>query len=119
MTESPADAGIRLARAAEGIHLNARRLRHELDRVLAECGSDDLLQLETREASRILVTTSSLLMVLQADVLEVLEARAMVSERLLADARTVVAALRAQMDGHEGKRPPSTKTGADKLPRAG
>ena len=101
------------------MHLTARRLRHELDRVVAECGADDLLQLERREASRILVTTSSLLMVLQADILEALEARAMVSERLLAEARTVMAALRARMDGYEGNRPVSTKTAADKPPRAG
>ena len=101
------------------MHLTARRLRHELDRVLAECGADDLLQLERREASRILVTTSSLLMVFQADVLEVLEARAIVSEHLLAEAKTVMAALCGQMDGHEEKRPASMKTGAVKSPRAG
>ena len=95
------------------------RLRHELDRVLAECGADDLLRSDSHGGGQVLVTASSLLMVLQSDILEVLEARALVSGRVLAEARTVMAALSFQMAGHDGARPPSTKIGADKPPRAG
>lgn len=101
------------------MYLSARRLRHELDRVLAVCGADDLLHPDSRGAGQVLVNTSALLMVLQGDISQVLDARQEASECLLSEAKTVVTALRAQTGGREKKRRPAPPAGADKPHRAG
>ena len=85
------------------MHLTARRLRHELDRVLAECGADGLLRPDSRGAGQVLVTTSGLLTVLQADISHFLEARGETRDCMLAEARSVFETFRAQMDGRDGE----------------
>lgn len=85
------------------MHLTARRLRHELDRMVAECGAECLLHPEGRGTSQVLVTTSGLLMVPQADISHVLEARAEARDCMLAEARSVFEDFRALMEGQDGE----------------
>ena len=103
MTATVLDAQARYARAIEGMHLTARRLRQELDRVVTECGAEGLLHPENRETSQVLVSTSGLLMVLQADISHVLEARLVARDCMLAEARSVFEDLRALMGGQDGE----------------
>lgn len=103
MTATVSDAKAKFARAVEDMHLTGRRLRHELDRVVTECGAEGLLHPESRETSQVLVSTSGLLMVLQADISHVLEARLVASDCMLAEARSVLEDLRALTAGRDGE----------------